>query len=312
MRALVFLPNLPKANKNELNVVIRSSAISLVECNTAEEVFAHMNEPGTRSRRSLLITDESHSDLVEKFSNIYPTCLVILTIRSSIGELPLSLRDCLPVQCFVASNNNEFEPSDIQTIIRKFQTCDIFGLEKYIKNSCEIFRQDIVNHLDKINTINRVGEFVTYLGGNDVNNRFQEYSRRVCEMMDELILNAVFDANDRYKGQPHRSEFQLGFTDLVTVRWAFDGELFGLSVTDRFGRLKKETILNYLDTTLDLGSVDNRESGGLGIKFVFERLHQFVVNVHTDLMTEVVCLLRFERRLKDFDARPRSFHYFSL
>jgi hypothetical protein len=96
------------------------------------------------------------------------------------------------------------------------------------------------------------------------------------------------------------------------VKWAFDGEQFGLSVTDRFGRLKKETILRYLDTTLDLGDVERRKSGGLGIKFVFERLHQFVVNVHSDLMTEVICLLRFERRLKDFDARPRSFHYFSI
>lgn len=98
----------------------------------------------------------------------------------------------------------------------------------------------------------------------------------------------------------------------MTVKWAFDGEQFGLSVCDRFGRLQKETILRYLDTTLDLGDVEARKSGGLGIKFVFERLHQFVVNVHSDLMTEVVCLLRFERRLKDFDARPRSFHYFSV
>ncbi|MFZ9521543.1 MAG: hypothetical protein ACO3A4_13795 [Silvanigrellaceae bacterium] len=312
MRALLFLPDFPKANKNDLNVVIRSSGIQLVECDTEEEVFTRMNEPGISLRRSLLITDETHSNLVEKFSQNYPNCLIILTIRSAIGSLPNNLRDCLPVQCFVASNNNEFEPRDLQTIIRKFQTCDVFGLEKYIKGGCEIYRQDIANHEDKLNAIKRVGDFVSYLGGNIENNRFHEYSRRISEMMDELILNAVFDANFRYKGQPHRTDFHLDLTDLVTVRWAFDGEQFGLSVNDRFGRLKKETILQYLDTTLDLGDVDGRRSGGLGIKFVFERLHQFVVNVHSDLMTEVICLLRFERRLKDFDARPRSFHYFSL
>ncbi|NBO38237.1 hypothetical protein EBU99_06615 [bacterium] len=312
MRALLFLPDLPKTSKNDLSVVVRSSGISLVECNTMDDLFKLMSESEISHRRSLLITDETHHDLVDKFSQLYPNCLIILTIRSPIGSLPATLRDCLPVQCFVASNNNEYEPHDLQTIIRKFQTSDIFGLEKYIKGSCDIFRQDIQNHHDKDLAIQRVGDFVRYLGGNIENNRFQEYARRISEMMDELILNAVFDANYRYKGQPHRTDFALDQTDMVTVKWAFDGEQFALSVSDRFGRLKKDTILRYLDTTLDLGDVDGRKSGGLGIKFVFERLHQFVVNVHSDLMTEVVCLLRFERRLKDFDARPRSFHYFSV
>ena len=312
MRALLFLPDFSKSNINDLSVIIRSAGIALEECPTADDIFTMMSESRSSHRRSLLITDEGHHDVVEKFSQLYPNCLIILTIRSPIGELPTNIRDCLPVQCFVASNNNEFEPRDMQIIIRKFQTSDIFGVEKYIKGSCEIFRHDILSHGDKDAAIQRVGDFVRYLGGNIENNRFQEYGRRISEMLDELILNAVFDANFRYKGQPHRTEFHLDHTDLVTVRWAFDGEQFGLSVSDRFGRLQKDTILRYLDRTLDLGDVDGRKSGGLGIKFVFDRLHQFVVNVHTDLMTEVVCLLRFERRLKDFDSRPRSFHYFSI
>lgn len=312
MRALLYFPEFSKANINDLNVIIRSAGIALVECNSAEEVFTLMNESASSHRRSLLITDEKHHDVIEKFSGLYPNCLIILTIRSAIHDLPTNIRECLPIQCFVASNNNEFEPRDMQTIIRKFQTSDIFGLEKYIKGSAEVFRHDILSHEDKKLAIARVGDFVNYLGGNIENNRFHEYSRRISEMLDELILNAVFDANFRYKGQPHRTDFTLDHTDLVTVRWAFDGEQFGLSVTDRFGRLEKDTILKYIDTTLNLGDVENRKSGGLGIKFVFERLHQFVVNVHTDLMTEVVCLLRFERRLKDFDSRPRSFHYFSI
>lgn len=312
MRALLFLPEFSKASINNLSVIIRSAGIALIECHSSSDIFSIMEQTQTSHRRNLLITDENHHDTIEKFSQLYPDCLIILTIRSPIGKIPTNIRDCLPVQCFVASSNNEFEPRDMQTIIRKYQTSDIFGVEKYIKGSCEIFRHDVLSHADKDAAIQRVGDFVRFLGGNIDNSRFQEYARRISEMLDELILNAVFDANYRYKGQPHRTEFNLDHTDLVTVKWAFDGEQFGLSVCDRFGRLKKETILRYLDTTLDLGSVEARKSGGLGIKFVFERLHQFVVNVHTDLMTEVICLLRFERRLKDFDARPRSFHYFSV
>lgn len=312
MRALLHLPSLPKTKINDLSIVIRSSGISLVECNTEDELFQLMRESTQSHRRNILITDETHHDVVEKFSQLYPNCLVILTIRTAIGELPSNLRDCLPVQCFVASNNNDFEPRDVHTIIRKFQSADIFGLEKYLKGHCEVFRHDVLSHLDKNIAIQRVSDFVDYLGGNIENNRFHEYARRTAEMLDELLLNAVFDANVRYKGQPHRTEFHLDNTDYVTVKWAFDGENFGLSVTDRFGRLRKNTILDYLDSTLDLGVVEKRKSGGLGIKFIFERLHQFIVNVHTDLMTEVVCLLKFERRLKDFDARARSFHYFSI
>lgn len=312
MRALLYLPAFPKAKINDLSIVIRASGIALLECQTSEQVFQLMQESEQSHRRSILITDESNHDVVEKFSQLYPDCLVILTIRTAIGELPVSLRDCLPVQCFVASNNNDFEPRDVQTIIRKFQSSDIFGLEKYLKGHCEVFRHDVLSHLDKDIAIQRVSDFVDYLGGNIENNRFHEYARRTSEMLDELLLNAVFDANLRYKGQPHRTEFHLNHTDYVTVKWAFDGEHFGLSVTDRFGRLQKNTILEYLDSTLDLGDVQQRKSGGLGIRFIFERLHQFVVNVHTDLMTEVVCLLKFERRLKDFDSRPRSFHYFSV
>jgi hypothetical protein len=60
-----------------------------------------------------------------------------------------------------------------------------------------------------------------------------------------------------------------------------------------------------------MDNVSDRPSGGLGLKVIFDRLHRFVVNVHPGNVTEAICLLQFENRIRDFDKRLRSFYYFT-
>lgn len=218
--------------------------------------------------------------------------------------------DCANIQCFVATHNGEFDARELILLLKKFESRDYPGLDKHLGFPA-IFNEKVMKSpKDKKEALTNLEGFIIKIGGGS--ERFHQYAQRVCELADELLLNAVFDANPRLKEIPRHESFELTENEAVKIKWGFDGEVFGVSVSDPFGTLSKNTVMQYLDDNQKTESMGKRASGGLGIKLIFDRLHHFIVNVNPGKMTEVVCLMRFEKRFKDFDSRLRSFHYFKV
>ncbi len=169
----------------------------------------------------------------------------------------------------------------------------------------------VSNVSEKRDALQELEDFVLGLGDAEDASRLSQYARKAGEAVDELLLNAIWDANPTLQ-QAHRGDdFVLPPSEQVRVRWGFDGDRFGYSVSDPFGTLEKESIIRHLlGGEVELGAFAERKSGGLGMKRVFERSHHVVAAVRKGALTELQCFFRFERRLRDFQAVPKSLHYF--
>lgn len=190
--------------------------------------------------------------------------------------------------------------------------------KKQLPNFLSFFSADKVrtvekivrNNDDKRESLKEMEDFVVSLGADD-EHRFQRYATKASEAVDEMLLNAIWDANPALFTKSRDSNFALSPVEEITVRWAFDGDLFGCAVCDPFGRLEKASIVRHLTAeTADLGPFLERKSGGLGIKRIFERSHHVVASVRRGVLTEIQCFMRFEKRLRDFQKVPKSLHYF--
>lgn len=307
MKVVCYLPD-SIAFQNKLGMLTRSAGVDFQPCKTEEEAkFFASNE---KDEKFFLFADAKKTDFLNDFSKTFPESRIVVILQESLQRVIPSLMNCLNIQCFVATNNGEFDARELILLLKKFESKEFPGLEKHLSFPSVIKEKKIRSQNDKRQALLDLEAFVLKIGGKS--ERFEQYSQRACDLADELLLNAVFDANPRLKEAPRHGAFELTDNELVKIKWGFDGEVFGISVSDPFGALTKKTVMQFLDDNQKTESMGKRSSGGLGIKLIFERLHHYIVNVNPGKLTEIVCLMRFEKRFKDFDTRLRSFHYFQV
>jgi hypothetical protein len=305
LKVVCFLPD-SIAFQNKLGMLTRSAGVDFQPCNTEED--AKLFASKEKKERFFLFADAKKVDFLKEFSFAYPDSRIIVILQETLQKVIPSLIDCINIQCFVATNNGEFDARELILLLKKFETKDYPGLDKHLGFPNIFNEKKIKSQIDKREALTNLEGFVLKIGGNT--ERFQQYAQRVCELTDELLLNAVFDANPRLKSMARNEVFELDENEAVKVKWGFDGEVFGVSVIDPFGTLTKKTVMQYMDENQKTESMGKRASGGLGIKLIFDRLHHFIVTVQPGKKTEIVCLMRFEKRFKDFNSRLRSFHFF--
>ena len=311
MKVYSFFPH-QLCLQNKIETLVRGVDVPFQACTNPAKLLAHLSDLKAEKieKRIFVFTDENHLDLVSRLSVEHSECTLVLILKSPLQKVAGLLAKCRSIQCYVASQNEEFEVQDVSTMLKKFKTQDIGGLEKYLGAEAHYHTMRISNSRDKETVLQELEFFVLHLMGPQNKNRSREYSRRVCELADELVLNAIFDANPRMENHSRSFPFLLSPKESVDLKWGFNGNQFGISVTDFFGRIEKDTILKFLDKDFTTQDLELQKSAGLGLKIVFERLHHLVVSVHPSVKTEVICLLRFDKRLRDFESRIRSFHFF--
>jgi hypothetical protein len=181
---------------------------------------------------------------------------------------------------------------------QKLLTGDIFGIEKYLPEGTPVnyFRlRDFQGRQTAIDTVVKFAEE----GG--VRRQVRNAIAQVCE---ELLMNALYDAPIDDQGnsvfaeiEPHARVDSLSPRP-VSIRYAATPEQFVVAVRDRFGRLAKNTILDYINKCLHSAQqIDRKTYGaGLGLYIVANAAAGYIVNVAHGMATEVVC--QFDRGTK--------------
>jgi hypothetical protein len=181
---------------------------------------------------------------------------------------------------------------------QKLLTGDIFGIEKYLPEGTPVnyFRlRDFQGRQTAIDTVVKFAEE----GG--VRRQVRSAIAQVCE---ELLMNALYDAPVDDQGnsvfaeiEPHARVESLSPRP-VSIRFAATPEQFVVAVRDRFGRLAKNTILDYINKCLHSEQqIDRKTYGaGLGLYIVANAAAGYIVNVAHGMATEVVC--QFDRGTK--------------
>ena len=185
----------------------------------------------------------------------------------------------------------------VSTIVNKFVSGDLFGIEKYLPAGTKVQLTRLRDYRGRTAAIDEVLGYAELIG---VRSKIRQSIGQVCE---ELLMNALYDAPADEEGNPIFAEVELKARldrlspRPVSIRYAATDTGFAVSVRDRFGRLDKATVVRYIDKCLHSPQqIDRKTYGaGLGIYLIANAATTFVLNVAPGMATEVICT--FDRKV---------------
>jgi hypothetical protein len=136
--------------------------------------------------------------------------------------------------------------------------------------------------------------------------------------MDELIINAIFDAPVTPDGKPllatldRDADFELQEKEHVDVILAATTDYMGACIVDQFGSLRKSTLLDTLAKYHEgkqRASASNPSEKGLGIAGALQAGMSLLYAAHPKVQTQVMLFFEKAETYKDFRM---SFRFFSM
>jgi hypothetical protein len=130
----------------------------------------------------------------------------------------------------------------------------------------------------------------------------RKYRESIEQCLDEMLMNALYDAPVDDQGRPIFSEIptktriSLRVEQKVVVQYACDGKQFVVGVRDAFGTLDRDTVLRYLHKCLHNEQQIDRKTGGagLGLYLITNSSTGVYFNVLPGVATEAVCTFDLE------------------
>ncbi|HEX4453535.1 MAG TPA: PEGA domain-containing protein [Kofleriaceae bacterium] len=209
------------------------------------------------------------------------------------GNLPAVVDTMLASDRVAAMLTAEsFDPRDLAAVATRTLVGDIFGLEKITRWGTLVHSQLVGDYQEKSLAISQISEFAETMGVR------RKYREAIEQCLDEMLMNALYDAPVDDQGTPIFSEIpiktriSLRVEQKVVVQYACDGTQFCISVRDAFGTLERSTVLRYLHKCLHSDQQIDRKAGGagLGLYLMVNSATSVIFNVLPGIATEVACV----------------------
>ena len=144
---------------------------------------------------------------------------------------------------------------------------------------------------------------------------FVDFQALVATVTWELIMNAIFSApidqrsgHPRYADRPRTDQIDLEGREEVTLAYGGDERLFGVEVSDRFGRLSRPSVLASLLRVGAGTALDQFRGGdagaGVGYFMIIESVSLLCVRVRPRRDTSVAAIFVRTKRRKEFVTDP--------
>jgi len=274
-------------------------AISMVEDQPVEMFIFRIEDPS------------KDCALFEKIRRKQPHCQGIAFLSPSLrGDFPMLRSEAYPDH--LIPDRSPKKLSDLAITIKKVLSRNIFGMEKYgVKPAKSVF---LSNSGEKAEVLRQVRFFYRKQGVSE------SLLQRVSAAMDEMIMNAVFDAPKKADGTPlyyHRARSSL--IDLPPTQWpeiayGISRNELAFSVSDRFGTFDQETFFSFVNRLRLQKSIhpSGGKGAGMGLFLIFRAVDEMVINVNPGRRTEFIGLIHWRKRGKLNQRRRRTFHFFRL
>lgn len=237
--------------------------------------------------------------------------VVLLTASDNQGNLNI-LQNHRFVNHIISRNLEDRNGAirNILTALGKLLNKDLFGIDKYLmwgvelqnrivtnSNQRETLREELQCHFKKIGIRGTVLD-------------------RVNTALEEMLMNAIYDApvdsngNHIFNHISRKNEIKLDTHQQSQLTYGSDGVVLAVSVTDPFGSLTKDIIVDYLLSCYggNAGSMNEKKGGaGRGLHQIVENADLTIFNVKKGVRTEVICLFNIDGQRRE--GQP-SFHYF--
>jgi hypothetical protein len=189
-----------------------------------------------------------------------------------------------------------FDSRQLSAMATRVISGDIFGLEKMVTWGTLIHSQLVGDYQEKSLCISQISAFAELMGIR------RKYREAIEQCIDEMLMNALYDAPVDEQGKPIFSEIptktriSLRVEQKVVVQYACDGKQFAVSVRDAFGTLERNTVLRYLHKCLHSEQQIDRKVGGagLGLYLMTNSSTTVYFNVLPGVATEAVCVFDLE------------------
>ncbi|TMQ02590.1 MAG: PEGA domain-containing protein [Deltaproteobacteria bacterium] len=190
----------------------------------------------------------------------------------------------------------DFDMKLLSAMATRVLAGDIFGLDKHVPWGAQIHSFLVGDYQEKSLCIAQVSEFAETMSVR------RKYRESIEQCLDEMLMNALYDAPVDDQGRPIFSEIptktriSLRVEQKVVVQYACDGKQFVVGVRDAFGTLDRETVLRYLYKCLHSEQQIDRKTGGagLGLYLMTNSSTGVYFNVLPGVATEAVCTFDLE------------------
>lgn len=187
-----------------------------------------------------------------------------------------------------------------------------FGMERYMPQGSDV-KSIVLKESGQRRVAVQAVENVLQKNGNP-----ERLSVQIAGAVDELLMNAIFDAPVDKDGYPFRKEldrsedFPFSSNRCVELMISYSDEYYGIGVSDPFGTLKKETILGFVRQNFkkdEFSSSDQGASGGLGLNGIIQSGLSLVFISHPGVRTDVMIFFPKVKTYKEFKS---GFRFLSL
>ncbi len=182
------------------------------------------------------------------------------------------------------------------------------GLGSFLKPGAHLQIVHLASSLQKLEAVEATKKYLQAA-------KFQtRTSLVIANAVDELIMNAIFDApvDDEgkmiYNSLPRSAELALAGRAAVEMQLGFDGICVGISVTDQYGSLDKARMLKLVSKSYAADDYKVRlttASAGIGLATVFRLGGSFVIRSQAKKKTEVTVLFQKTANYRDFKDQFR-------
>lgn len=267
-----------------------------------------------------------------------PQCLVFWDIEDSRFAhnrfLPLISKAVKPKHVFALSNFSIFELPEVNRVTSVGHYCvrnysdfavdwiaklcyplfspEPFGLEYYNDPAAKTTSVELASSHQKEIALKG---FTKVLLAKGIHPRAVDM---VAKVIDELIMNAVFDAPMNAEGVHYRrevardSEFTLEGRERVTISMALNPSFVSIGVKDHFGSFSNQNAFEALrrdHSKMDYKPKADTLSGGLGLQQIAASGMGVMISWKQGIATEVVICFPYYKSFKETKVAFRSFSF---
>ena len=274
-------------------------ATALKAAGGAVDLHPSIDDLGRGEIQAALVVLHLEGDLATAAAEILPRLtgdakVICILPRSNLAAVVDTMQASDRVAGLITTEN--FDTRELSALATRVLSGDIFGLEKLIRWGTLVHSQLVGDYQEKSLCIAQISEFAELMGVR------RKYRESIEQCLDEMLMNALYDAPVDENGQPLFSEIptktriSLRVEQKAVVQYACDGKRFTVSVRDAFGTLERGTVLRYLYKCLHAEQQIDRKAGGagLGLYLMANSASALLFNVLPGVATEVVCIFDLE------------------
>ena len=268
-------------NKYEiLTAETGEEALKILEENRFDLVISDINMPGMNGPQ-----------LLSEIRVRYPGTKTALITAYNIDEYiktakQYSITNIIP-------KTVPFNFTELDFIVHGLVTGEIFGLSRYLLDTGTILE----NHVIKSSSDARqVQDHLIEL----FESRFGS-SHDMKLILDEIITNAIYHAPAYPDGTEKYQEFSdisLEPHEYIHLECGFDDEKYAVAITDRQGRLTKETVLYKIERQITGEGLLDDSGRGIHMSRLFA--DRMIINIDPNKKTEVILINYFSNKYRGY------------